>query len=183
MDWDEQARRGTRPRTARSVAPAPSIAEMSVVLHRALVARNGLDRGSDAAATAVAWAWEHPDELAGIDNPIGYLYRVGQSSLRRGYRLDRLRVDLLPDSVTHDTPGIDHDLFDALRELTPDQRVSVAMVHMYGFAYRDVADVIGVTEAAVTNYVHRGLQRLRDVLSRNDSPAPTQSDPKPRGDR
>ena len=106
VDWDEEAARpGSVPDRARTRAARPTIADMSVVLHRALVARNGLDRGADAAAAAMAWAWEHRDELAAIDNPIGYLYRVGQSSLRHGYRLDRLRVDLLPDTVTHDTPG------------------------------------------------------------------------------
>ena len=77
-------------------------------------------------------------------------------------------VDLLPDTVTHDTPGVDHELFDALRELTPDQRVAVVLVHMYGFSYREVADVIGASDAAVTNYVHRGLKRLRDVLEREE---------------
>jgi RNA polymerase sigma factor (sigma-70 family) len=167
VDWDEEAARpGSAPGRARSRPQRPTIADMSVVLHRALVARNGLDRGADAAAAAMAWAWEHRDELDAIDNPVGYLYRVGQSSLRRGYRLDRLRVDLLPDTVTHDTPGIDHDLFDALRELTPDQRVAVVLVHMYGFSYGEVAGVIGASDAAVTNYVHRGLKRLREVLRR-----------------
>ena len=169
VDWDDEAARpGAAPEPARTSAARPTIADMSVVLHRALVARNGLDRGADAAASAMAWAWEHRDELAAIDNPVGYLYRVGQSSLRRGYRLDRLRVDLLPDTVTHDTPGVDHELFDALRELTPDQRVAVVLVHMYGFSYREVADVIGASDTAVTNYVHRGLKRLRDVLEREE---------------
>jgi RNA polymerase sigma factor (sigma-70 family) len=167
IEWDEQTRRdpGQAARAAR-----PSIAELSVTVHRALVARNGLDRGSDAAASAMAWAWEHHDELASMDNPVGYLYRVGQSSLRRGRRIDRLRVDLLPDGITHDDPRIDHDLFDALGELTGDQRVAVAMVHMYGFSYREVAGVIGVTEAAVTNHVHRGMKRLRRRLTRDSSP-------------
>ena len=98
VDWDEEAAcpapacpSGRGRRSAR-----PTIADMSVVLHRALVARNGLDRGADAAASAMAWAWEHRDELAAIDNPVGYLYRVGQRSLRRGYRLDRRLLDLLP---------------------------------------------------------------------------------------
>ena len=169
VDWDEEAARpGAAPDRTRRRPARPTIADMSVVLHRALVARNGLDRGADAAAAAMAWAWEHRDELAAIDNPVGYLYRVGQSSLRRGYRLDRLRVDLLPDTVTHDTPGVDHELFDALRELTPDQRVAVVLVHMYGFSYREVADVIGASDAAVTNYVHRGLKRLREVLEREE---------------
>ena len=36
---------------------------------------------------------------------------------------------------------------------------------MYGFTSREVADVIGVTEAAVTNHVHRGITRLHEVLA------------------
>jgi len=144
------------------------IADAAVTLRRALVARHGLERGCEAAAEAVAWAWEHLNDLETMANPIGYLYRVAQSSLRRGYRIDRLRVDLLPDGVIHDAHHVDHDLFDALRRLTPDQRVAVVMVHMYGFTYRDVAGLVGTSEAAVTNYVHRGMTRLRTLLDRKD---------------
>ena len=43
------------------------------------------------------------------------------------------------------------------------------MVHMYSFTYREVAELIGVTEAAVTNYVHRGLKRLRHLLAERDA--------------
>lgn len=142
------------------------IAETVATVRRMLVARNGLERGCDASAEAAAWAWEHPDQFAALSNSVGYLYRVGRSSLRRGYRLDRLRVDLLPDRSVHDTPELDHDLFAALGGLTPDQRVSVVMVHMYGYRYREVAEFIGATEAAVTNHVHRGLARLRALLGR-----------------
>lgn len=142
------------------------ITEVAATVRRLLVARNGLERGCDAAAEAVAWGWEHLDQLATIANPVGYLYRVGQSSLRRGYRLDRLRVELLPDYAMTDAPRLDQGLFEALAGLTPDQRVAVVMVHMYGYSYRDVAEFIGVTDAAVTNYVHRGLARLRTLLTR-----------------
>jgi len=144
------------------------IADAAVTLRRALVARNGLDRGCEAAAEAIAWAWEHLDDLATMANPLGYLYRVGQSSLRRSYRLDRLRVDLLPDGAIFDAHHVDTHLFEALRRLTPDQRLAVVMVHMYGFTYRDVAELTGASEAAVTNYVHRGMNRLRTLLDRED---------------
>ena len=143
-----------------------------MTLRRALVARHGLERGCEAAAEAIAWAWEHRDELPHMDNPLGYLYRVGQSSLRRGYRLDRLRVDLLPDSIIHDGEyfgDVDETLFAALRRLTPDQRVAVVMVHMYGFSYREVADLTETSESAVTNYVHRGMNRLRVLLAQQEN--------------
>jgi len=145
------------------------IAETSVTLRRALVARHGLERGCEAAAEAIAWASEHREELAEMDNPLGYVYRVGQSSLRRGHRIHRLRVDLLPDSVIHDGNGVDDTLFDSLRRLAPDQRVAVVMVHMYGFTYREVADLIGVPETALTNHVHRGMNRLRVLLAQREN--------------
>lgn len=140
------------------------IARFLPTLRRALVARNGLADGSDAAAEAAAWAWEHRGELAGMTNPAGYLYRVGQSSLRRRRFRDRQRSSLIPDVVARDSPPFDDALFAALKRLTEAQRVSVVMVHMYGFSYRDVADVLDVSEAAVTNHVHRGLARLRRIV-------------------
>lgn len=135
------------------------------VLRRALVARNGLLDGSDAAATAVAWGWEHRERLAGMHNPIGYLYRVGQSSLRRQRLRSRHRAAIVPRPLSEELPGLDVDLFRALDRLTSEQRVAVVLVHMYGFSYREVAEVLEVRETAVTNYVHRGLVRLRRILS------------------
>ena len=38
------------------------------------------------------------------------------------------------------------------------------LVHGYGYSYREVADLLEVTEAAVTNYAHRGLKKLRSRL-------------------
>jgi len=40
-------------------------------LHRALVARFGWEDGREAAAEALAFAWEHRLELAEMDNPVG----------------------------------------------------------------------------------------------------------------
>ena len=52
-------------------------------LHRALAAALGWDRGRDATADALAYAWEHWPKVRAMANPAGYLYRVGQSSVRR----------------------------------------------------------------------------------------------------
>jgi RNA polymerase sigma factor (sigma-70 family) len=150
------------------------IGETAVALRRALVARYGLVDGSDAAAEAVAWAWEHHDRVAAMTNPAGYLFRVGQSSLRQRRRRERRRVDVLPCAVARDMPEADEELFTMLRRLTPDQRVAVVVVGMYGFTYRNVAEMLDISEAAVTNHVHRGLARLRRLLpertNSNDRP-------------
>jgi hypothetical protein len=62
-------------------------------LRQALMASFGPDVGRDAAAEAFAYGWEHWDTVSGMKNPIGYLYRVGQTSGQRDGRsfLPRIR--------------------------------------------------------------------------------------------
>jgi RNA polymerase sigma factor (sigma-70 family) len=134
-------------------------------VRRALVARNGLDVGSDAASEAMAWALQHGDRLAGTANPVGYLYRVGQTAARRHRRWSVRHVGLgfEPLAADHES-RFDAELFDALRKLRRDQRVAVVLVHCFAYSYREVADVLDISEAAVTNHVHRGLARLRSLL-------------------
>jgi RNA polymerase sigma-70 factor (ECF subfamily) len=134
-------------------------------VRRALVARNGLHAGSDAAAEAMAWAWQHRDRLATIDEPAAYLYRVGQTAARRLRRWQRRESQLGFEPIANDPPGsFDAELFGALARLRRDQRVAVVMVHCYSYRYREVAQLLGISEAAVTNHVHRGLARLRVLL-------------------
>src|SRR4051812_8647512 len=70
-------------------------------VRRALVAAYGVEEGADAAAAAFAYAWEHWHELREMENPAGYLFRVGQSAARRGRRrpivLPPVEVAMLPD--------------------------------------------------------------------------------------
>ena len=52
-------------------------------LRQALTAVFGVDRGKDAAAEALAHGWEHWDRVSAMENPSGYLYRVGYDKARR----------------------------------------------------------------------------------------------------
>ena len=133
-------------------------------LRRALVARYGLDVGAEATAEAIAWGWEHAAALAAMTNPVGYLDRVGQSAARRTHRLARVRAGFPTEPRGEDAPDLAGDVFDELSRLRPSQRVAVLLIHGYGFSYRDVAQLLDVSEAAVTNHVHRGLRKLRARL-------------------
>jgi RNA polymerase sigma-70 factor (ECF subfamily) len=59
------------------------------------------------------------------------------------------------------------DLLRSMQRLPVAQRACVLLVKSYGFSYREVAEVLGITEAAVTNHVHRGLRRLRSMMEVN----------------
>lgn len=133
-------------------------------VRRALVARYGVDVGVETAADAVAWAWEHLDELDAMKNPAGYLFRVGQTAARRMRRLSRRELVFPTEPAHNDLVPLDADLFDALRKVSANQRVALVLVHGYGFSYSEAAEVLDTSVAAVTNHIHRGLRRVRRIL-------------------
>jgi DNA-directed RNA polymerase specialized sigma24 family protein len=139
-----------------------SIAGSGAVLQRALVARFGLQAGREAHADAVAYAVEHWARLRLMANPVGYLFRVGQSAAGRHRRLGRRDV-VVAEPMTTDAV-VDIDLQHALMGLRFEQRVAVLLIHGFGHSYRDVAELLEVPITTVTNHVHRGLAALREVM-------------------
>jgi RNA polymerase sigma factor (sigma-70 family) len=140
--------------------------EVEPRLRRALVAAYGADLGSDAAADALAWAWEHFDRVEAMANPAGYLWRVGQSSIRRALR-GRTERWPAPDDSGGAGAG-DHvyepALAAALAGLTDRQRAAVLLVHGYGYTLVEAADVLGCRVRTLRNHLDRGLAKVRRVL-------------------
>jgi DNA-directed RNA polymerase specialized sigma24 family protein len=134
-------------------------------LRTALVACYGVEVGTEAWAEAMVVGWERRAELEHMDNPLGYLFRVGQSKARPHVRWASRRSNLPGGDHVRSAPDASMvELLDALADLRPMQRAAVLLVTAHGFSYRHAADVLGVTQAAVTNHVHRGLARLRRAL-------------------
>ncbi len=127
-------------------------------LRRALTAAYGPDRGRDATAAALAWAWEHRDRLPQLASPVAYLYRVGQSrARRRRFGVPRRRLEW------HE-PWVEPKLASALTELSEHQRITVVLVHGYEWTLGEVADLLGVTVPTVQKHLERALSRLRSRL-------------------
>ncbi len=131
-------------------------------LLRVTCARYGLDIGAEVAADALAWAWEHWEQVQVMANPAGYLYRVAQSSARRHRRWRRPTG--LPAEVRDGGSLVEPGLEAALSRLSPNQRTAVLLVHGLDWTYQETATAMGITLAAVRNHVHRGLRRLRTAL-------------------
>lgn len=127
-------------------------------LRRALVALRGPEAGREAVAEALAYAWEHWDRVRSMENPVGYLYRVGQSRsrLRRQEPLTLVSPIELPD--------VDPRLPVALNGLSEHQRVTVFLVHGCGWSHADVAEMLEVTASTVSTHAQRGIARLREML-------------------
>jgi RNA polymerase sigma factor (sigma-70 family) len=128
-------------------------------LRPALVAHHGVELANDLCADAIAYAWENWDRVRDLDNPVGYLYRVATSRARR-YRRWRRPVALPAESGVAAVES-DHGLHVMLAKLPHRQRTAVVLVHVYGWSYQDVANLVGRSLSDVRNDVHRGLTALR----------------------
>jgi DNA-directed RNA polymerase specialized sigma24 family protein len=128
-------------------------------LRRAFAAGLGADRGREALAEAMAWAWEHRERLATMDNPIGYLYRVGRSRTRN----PRRRV-LFPGGAEQPFLLVEPALVRALVSLSEQQRVVVVLVHGYGWTQREAAELLEIAPSTVQKHLERALARLRAAL-------------------
>lgn len=127
-------------------------------LRRALIGCRGIDLAQEAVAEALAYAWEHWTEVRALDNPAGYLFRVGQSRTRRRIQ------PRLPSPETLRIPEVEPALIPALLALPDRQRSAVWLVHACGWTYAEVAEALGVSASAVGTHVGRALERLRRNL-------------------
>lgn len=127
-------------------------------LRRAYIAAYGIERAAEATAEALAWAWEHRERLDGMENPVGYLYRVGQSRTRARRR------PMLPAPESLGVPEVEPRLIEELAALPERQRTAVWLVHACEWTHREVAEALGVSTSAVSTHVSRGMERLRERL-------------------
>jgi DNA-directed RNA polymerase specialized sigma24 family protein len=131
-------------------------------LRQSLIAVLGGEAGREATAEALAWGWEHWSQLEQMDNPAGYLFRLGKN---RGTSMLRRRPasPLLPDPPA-DGPWVEPGLPSALARLSEMQRVTVLLIHGFGWTYRAVAEHLGVSTGTVLTHTERGMAKLRSDL-------------------
>lgn len=132
----------------------------------ALVAAYGPDPGLDATQEALIWAWEHWDQVAELDNPGGYLYRIAMRRASRHRLRRRFRVRAMPGDTT---PWVEPGLLPALQQMSRMQRQVVVLVAAYGYSQSEAATLLGVSRSTVQTHLERGLARLRESLGVNDN--------------
>lgn len=117
----------------------------------------------DVVADAFARAIAHSGT---IRDPVPWLYRVSfriaQTELKQEQRHDHDGAD---DSV--DLPEVS-GLMAAMRQLSPNQRAAIALHYEADLPVAEVASRMGITSATVRVHLHRGRNRLRDLLGSED---------------
>ena len=129
-------------------------------LRQALMAACGSAVGREVAQEALEYGWEHWERIRSMENPVGYLYKVGRNLSRRRRPAHVTFVEVPYDS----TPNIEPALPKALAALSARQRTAVVLVHCFQWTLSEVAGVMGISKTAVQNHVERGLAALRERL-------------------
>ena len=130
-------------------------------LRRALTAGFGPEAGRDACAEALAYGWRHWERLEAMDNPAGYLFRVGQRAARRKIRRSSW---LGGDVPVFAEPWVEPAFGPAWERLSDRQRTVVGLLHGFDWSLGEVAELLGVSKSSVQVYERRAMRRLRKAL-------------------
>lgn len=130
-------------------------------IRRALTASFGPQVGKEAAADALAHAWERWDDVKVKDNPVGYVFGVGRNKARR---MNRGRKVAFPPVPSNRLPDVEPRLAKALASLPDRQRTVLVLLHGYEWTMSEVAELLGTGKSTVQKHAERGLARLRDRL-------------------
>lgn len=143
---------------------ASFVEEVEPRLFRSLIGAYGPEVGREATRDALSYAWEHWKQVSAMENPVGYLYRVGQSR-SRAYRQDRVWFPEVPDN---ELPEVDPRLPSALHRLSLKQRAAVVLLFVEQLAEREAAEALDISRASLRKHAERGLAKLRHELGVRD---------------
>ncbi|HEY1751033.1 MAG TPA: RNA polymerase sigma factor [Caulobacteraceae bacterium] len=139
---------------------------------RGLLRRMGADAASadDVAQDAFLAAFEQIAEFRGEGAFRTWVSRIAARLYVRRWRREA-RADLLADGADeeapHPGPGADAriDLDDALKTLSPAERVCVSLCYGAGLSHAEAAAALNAPLGTVKSHVKRGLDKLRSRLS------------------
>ena len=98
-----------------------------------------------------------------MDNPVGYLYRVGQSASRACTRPRPIPFER-HQPIAGEVLVIGPELSAAINRLPVQQRTVVMLVHAFGWTQRDVAELLDISRSTVREHLDRAVTRLNHDL-------------------
>ncbi|MCU1364500.1 MAG: putative polymerase subfamily sigma factor [Ilumatobacteraceae bacterium] len=122
---------------------------------------------ADAVDEAMARAYERWTHVETLDNPVGWVYRVGlnwsRSFLRRAGR--PTPIWLVTPATAVDERGTDPAVDRALGELSVEQRAVVVCRLLLGYSEAQTAQALGIRPGTVKSRLNRATSRLHVSLA------------------
>ncbi|MGZ5329538.1 MAG: RNA polymerase sigma factor [Actinomycetota bacterium] len=91
-------------------------------------------------------------------------FRIAAGELKERGRQQELRTEDRP----HEIPEEVGDLMTLIAGLPRQQRAALVLRHYAGYDTREVAQIIGTSQATVRVHLSRGRRRLRELLEDTD---------------
>lgn len=143
--------------------------------HERLVGTLGLycgDRavGEELAQEALARAWARWTKVRGLDDPVGWVYRVGlnlaNSYFRRKVveRRAHQRVATTPVQSDAADPTTALVLREAIAQLPRRKRTALVLRYFVDMPYAEISKVMDAPESTVKSLARRGVEDLRGQL-------------------
>ena len=100
-----------------------------------------------------------------------YVYLMDRRSRGRKARHETLAREELPEfpvgGLAEDLPATE-ELMAAVGQLPQDRREAVLLHHIWGFSFREIGSMLGITERAAKLRSFRGIQTLRELMKEDE---------------
>ena len=143
-----------------------------------LVGGQDVNRARDAVQETFAKLCKHPPADVMNGHLPQWLYTVCRNAALDARRKARREMSLVetaadetiassaspPDAIA-ETRDSTSRVLTLLSRLTPDQQEAIRLKFQHGLSYREIAAVTGHSETNVGFLIHRGIKRLREMMS------------------
>jgi RNA polymerase sigma-70 factor (ECF subfamily) len=143
----------------------------SLYAHLCLITGNRAE-AEELAQDAFLRVWERWDRVAGMEEPVGYLYRTAMNLFRKRYRRAMVAIrKTVTEDLRRDEFAIAEDrsvVASAMVELTPRQRAALVLTELLGFDSAEAGRMLGVRAGTVRALASQGRAAMRRHMEADD---------------
>lgn len=131
----------------------------------------------DLVQESFAQAWQKIDSLRDSSRMRSWLFAILRNqylkSVRKKKPVASSDVEQIADhrTATPSEEGSSDIVQAALEQLDEDQRMPILLVSMEELSAEEASDILGIPRGTVLSRMHRGRQRLKEILSRESDAA------------
>lgn len=122
---------------------------------------------ADALQESLLKAWQRIDTLRDDARFRGWMTRIVVNTSRDMLRRRKFRTEELTDELAA-PQAEDAHLDDALQLLDERMRLPIVLHYLEGMSVQEIADALRLPQGTVKNRMHRGRQRLAEILDEED---------------
>lgn len=141
-------------------------AERGRLFRALLLVTHDTEEAADLTQEAFVRVWERWDRVAGVEDPVGYLFKTAMNLHRSAFRRARVAARRSFGPQPH------HDPFDevldrdaavrSLATLTPRQRAAIVVTELLGYSSEEAGAILGIRAGSVRTLTSQARAALRD---------------------